>query len=555
MSNGTMVSLIISAAMLLTPLPVMAASNDASADAGNECAGNCHESKRMGIASPDFGPGSFRSDSASCFGIGAGFDTGSGFDLGSGHGLYSTKRTDPGSSSGYGSDFGPGSGSDTNLGSGDYTELDPDGDGDFGPVFGSSTDDDSGSNVLMDGSNRSLDQKYSIVRDEDGEIVGVDLSHQGLTSNAKIRQKLNELGVANDSLRSLDLSHNGLSGTLDLSGLYNLWFVDCSNNRLSSVVMKKAEDRYCAQPYGLDCSNNEILWLPGGLVKEHSDWEEIRQNMLEDEEAEWVNKIPAFDHDFSGQSVSLSVHSDGDTFDLHTEVPGMIMSNFTLAGASSDFVHTEFYSGQRQFRYAENLVAGKAPMEITGMLTVNRIGSKPAKPVDEDNQDKPLLPTDIVDPLDPAIPGEITALQQNAGSANAYRLYNPNSGEHFYTEALKERDYLIRVGWRDEGVGWIAPKLSTVPVYRLYNQNAGDHHYTVSVNERDELKRLGWKDEGIGWYSDEGKSVPLLRQYNPNAKAGSHNYTPDEVENDYLVKVGWRPEGIAWYGLPGSERN
>lgn len=34
-----------------------------------------------------------------------------------------------------------------------------------------------------------------------------------------------------------------------------------------------------------------------------------------------------------------------------------------------------------------------------------------------------------------------------------YRLYNPNSGEHFYTTSFYEQNTLKNVGWRDEGVG------------------------------------------------------------------------------------------------------
>ena len=129
-----------------------------------------------------------------------------------------------------------------------------------------------------------------------------------------------------------------------------------------------------------------------------------------------------------------------------------------------------------------------------------------------------------------------------------YRLYNPNTGEHFYTSSVSERDSLSNVGWKYEGVGWIAPTAGD-PVYRLYNSNApgGDHHYTMDAAERDQLVRYGWKYEGIGWYS--GGSVPLYRQYNPNALSGTHNYTVDKVENDNLVAVGWKAEGIAWYAL------
>ena len=67
--------------------------------------------------------------------------------------------------------------------------------------------------------------------------------------------------------------------------------------------------------------------------------------------------------------------------------------------------------------------------------------------------------------------------------------------------------------------------------------------------EKDMLVKVGWKYEGIGWYSDDAKGVPLYRQYNPNAKAGSHNYTTNKAENDMLVRVGWKAEGIGWYGV------
>jgi hypothetical protein len=128
-----------------------------------------------------------------------------------------------------------------------------------------------------------------------------------------------------------------------------------------------------------------------------------------------------------------------------------------------------------------------------------------------------------------------------------YRLYNKNSGEHFYTRARAEADKLVKLGWRDEGIGWYAPK-SGDPVYRMYNKNAGDHHYTLSTNERDKLVKAGWKYEGIGWYSSKLKSVPIYRAYNKNAKAGSHNYTASAYEQKVLIKAGWINENIGWYG-------
>lgn len=130
-----------------------------------------------------------------------------------------------------------------------------------------------------------------------------------------------------------------------------------------------------------------------------------------------------------------------------------------------------------------------------------------------------------------------------------YRLYNPNSGEHFYTANKDEMINVRKAGWNFEGAGWIAPKKSKTAVYRLYNKNGGEHHYTMSAKERDSLIKAGWKYEGIGWYSDDAKGQPLYREYNPNQFACNHNYTTSKTEHDNLVKIGWKNEGTAWYGV------
>ena len=147
-------------------------------------------------------------------------------------------------------------------------------------------------------------------------------------------------------------------------------------------------------------------------------------------------------------------------------------------------------------------------------------------------------------------PDESAAL--DATPSPMYRLYNPNSGEHFYTASGGEMEFLSSIGWNYEGIGWFAPTKSNTPVYRLYNPNAGDHHYTTSYGEAVYLVNVGWDYEGIGWYSDPNQTVPLYRQYNPNAVAGAHNFTANIGENDFLVSVGWRAEGIAWYGLASN---
>ena len=133
-------------------------------------------------------------------------------------------------------------------------------------------------------------------------------------------------------------------------------------------------------------------------------------------------------------------------------------------------------------------------------------------------------------------------------TVDMYRMYNPNSGEHFYTGNVAEWDHLISLGWNYEGVGFKAPKKSNTPMYRLYNPNAGDHHYTHNVGERNYLISIGWNDEGIGWYADDNKEIPQYRLYNPNATgAGSHHYTWNPAERNHLISLGWKDEGIGFY--------
>lgn len=172
--------------------------------------------------------------------------------------------------------------------------------------------------------------------------------------------------------------------------------------------------------------------------------------------------------------------------------------------------------------------------------------------------------TDTDDSSNKSETGSIDSSHNNANDQISvipmYRLYNPNSGEHFYTASVNEKNYLVKIGWNDEGIGWYAPNSRNgIPVYRLYNKNGGEHHYTVSITERNQLIQLGWKNEGTGWYSYENTAnnkrapkagaVSLYRQYNPNAFANNHNYTTSIEENNYLVKIGWRAEGIGWYGV------
>ena len=128
-----------------------------------------------------------------------------------------------------------------------------------------------------------------------------------------------------------------------------------------------------------------------------------------------------------------------------------------------------------------------------------------------------------------------------------FRMYDPNSGEHFYTGSETERDYLVTVGWNYEGVGFTFSQTTGWPVYRLYDPVYGEHLYTMDPAERDVLIAQGWNLEGIAFNSAYNTEVPQYRLYNPNAKRGAYHFTASEAERDYLISLGWEYQGIGFY--------
>ncbi|MGX2946252.1 hypothetical protein [Enterococcus alishanensis] len=140
----------------------------------------------------------------------------------------------------------------------------------------------------------------------------------------------------------------------------------------------------------------------------------------------------------------------------------------------------------------------------------------------------------------------------DAATNDLFRVYNPNSGEHFFTESTSERNWLVAQGWKYEEVAWATPDQGEA-VYRLYNQHTGDHFYTKSVTEYDWLKTQGWIQEGEAFYSDTDKTNPVYRSYNKNAKAGAHMYTTSIIEHNSLISIGWTNEEVSFYAAnPGN---
>lgn len=241
-----------------------------------------------------------------------------------------------------------------------------------------------------------------------------------------------------------------------------------------------------------------------------------------------------------------------------TDAPDAFFDEVRVDGKRIDTASYELGKGEQTAitlkpSYLEALAVGTHKIDIasiTGAASCSfaiKAAPKPDPTPDPTPTPKPdptpdPTPTPKPDPKPDPKPEPPTSTQV------MYRLYNPNSGEHFYTASIEERDNLVWAGWKGEGHGWTAP-MSGDAVYRLYNPSAGEHHYTTSTTERNALIWAGWSDEGVGWYTDAQQRVALYRLYNPNAYANNHHYTTDAQERSILLSIGWQDEGIGWYGV------
>lgn len=363
-----------------------------------------------------------------------------------------------------------------------------------------------------------------LVIDKGNGTYAIDLSGQGLTKEEQLWDYFKKNKIHPESITDLNISRNRISGELDLNNLTRLYFLDCSDNQIEVL------DVEYTPLVRINCSHNNMkqLNIPSWILTDEND-QDFPRNIFD------------IKNDFSDQNVHIRANKGANTISFHENFPNNdpVRMKYKSEVKNSDISDQILNINSDQFSYKYEMstnpaVNNKYLLDVT--VHLDREESSSSFTND---------PVNIADDVANGLVGK----QDSSDTKSIHRLYNPNSGEHFYTSNTEERDYLVNVGWRSEGVGWVAPTISMAPVYRLYNPNAGDHHYTLDANERNDLQKYGWRYEGISFYSDEYHTVPLYRQYNPNAISGAHNFTTDKYENDYLISVGWRAEKIGWYAL------
>ncbi|WP_422019048.1 hypothetical protein [Roseibium sp.] len=143
----------------------------------------------------------------------------------------------------------------------------------------------------------------------------------------------------------------------------------------------------------------------------------------------------------------------------------------------------------------------------------------------------------------------VYALRDLAGPAGAvYRFYNSDSGSHFYTTSVKERDDIVAnlPHMTLEGRRFITEGLGTA-LHRFYHTITDAHFFTTSQKEKAyvEASFSQFVYEGVATYvytdptgtNDQG----VFRLYNEDT--GQHLFTASEAEADNVQNVlGWKLE-------------
>ena len=149
------------------------------------------------------------------------------------------------------------------------------------------------------------------------------------------------------------------------------------------------------------------------------------------------------------------------------------------------------------------------------------------------------------EPVEPVVPDPVDYPPRQIKGDEVHRLYNPNTGEHFWTSDPDEAESLEGMGWTDEHVAWRSPVVQIV--YRLMNPYSGLHFWTVDHGEACALIDQGWKWErdAVAFASTSATDNPIYRLY--NASTAMHMFTANPNERTALIADGWTDEGIAFY--------
>jgi hypothetical protein len=137
-----------------------------------------------------------------------------------------------------------------------------------------------------------------------------------------------------------------------------------------------------------------------------------------------------------------------------------------------------------------------------------------------------------------------------------YRLFNPSSGDHFYTTSTAERDAVASSGdYVNEQIAcyvYGSAASGTTDFYRLFSSDSGDHFYTTYGPERDAaMASAGYVSEGTACYvygSAASGTTPLHRLW----KAAPTDFSA--AREDAVTQSGARRMWTDATYLPADQR-
>jgi len=171
------------------------------------------------------------------------------------------------------------------------------------------------------------------------------------------------------------------------------------------------------------------------------------------------------------------------------------------------------------------------------------------------NMKKYLFTSFVLPALIFTVAAPVTAYTPGVSSVGLYRLYNIQTGEHFYTADYAEAFALRGTNYVIEGVeGSIFREnfYNSIPLYRLYNSSTDRHFYTTSDVELAIVIKQGFMLERREGYlastTDSPSGATLANLYRLyNRITNDHFYTKNPSEADAAAQSGYTREGSMGY--------
>ncbi len=141
-------------------------------------------------------------------------------------------------------------------------------------------------------------------------------------------------------------------------------------------------------------------------------------------------------------------------------------------------------------------------------------------------------------------------------SLPVFRFFNEQTGVHFFTTSIDERNSIIvnLPQFRDEGAAFTtsAEAVDGVAIFRFFNGETGAHFYTSSEIEKGQVLETlpSFNYEGVAFHGYEHEAASRQAVYRfYNNDTGTHFYTANDNEKESVIAnlPSFAFEGVSYY--------